>query len=323
MYKNDLIKLKRGSSSEWNSVNPILKLGEPGYEKDTNKLKIGDGTTRWNSLPYINDDLLSANDALLFKGTLGTGGTITSLPSIYEAGWTYKIITAGTYAGKVCEINDLIISIADRLSGNGVNNDWVVVQANVDGVVSSLGGTINKLSKFSSSLVIEDSIISESGNIVNVSGILNVNNISVSVSGHSHTALNITDFHSSVSGLLPSVSGSGYAVTSFNNNVYSVSVTGVQPSGDYSVVGHVHSSSNITDFNTSVSGLLPVSNIIGSGNINVSSFNKIFTVSSSGLVQSTTTNIPGASGIVNIVQISQANYDALSTIDPNTIYFIT
>lgn len=81
-------------------------------------------------------------------------------------------------------------------------------------------------------------------------------------------------------------------------------------------------SSQISNFNTSVSGLLPVKNIIGSGNINVNNFNGVFTVSSSGLVQSNTVGIAGASGINNLVQISQASYDALSVKNPNTVYFI-
>lgn len=47
------IRLKRGTSSSWARVNPVLLYGEPGYEKDTNKMKIGDGSTAWNNLPYI------------------------------------------------------------------------------------------------------------------------------------------------------------------------------------------------------------------------------------------------------------------------------
>jgi len=36
-------KLRRGTSEAWARVNPVLSYGEPGFEKDTNKLKIGDG----------------------------------------------------------------------------------------------------------------------------------------------------------------------------------------------------------------------------------------------------------------------------------------
>jgi len=81
-------------------------------------------------------------------------------------------------------------------------------------------------------------------------------------------------------------------------------------------------SANITDFNNSVSGLLSVKNVIGSGNINISSANQVFTVSSSGLVQSNINGITGASGVNNIVQMTQANYNALASKDPNTVYFI-
>jgi hypothetical protein len=45
-------QLRRDNSTSWNSVNPILAEGEPGLESDTLKLKIGDGVTNWNNLPY-------------------------------------------------------------------------------------------------------------------------------------------------------------------------------------------------------------------------------------------------------------------------------
>lgn len=86
------------------------------------------------------DGLLAANDAMQFKGTLGTGGTVTSLPTNnYSAGWTYKVITAGTYAGFVCEVGDLIIAVKDGpTSGTSViNSDWTVAQANIDGAVTA------------------------------------------------------------------------------------------------------------------------------------------------------------------------------------------
>ncbi len=67
----------------------------------------------------------TANDAMVFKGTIGTGGTVTALPATHKQGWTYRVITAGTYAGKVCEIGDMIICVTD---GTAASNDhWTVV----------------------------------------------------------------------------------------------------------------------------------------------------------------------------------------------------
>ena len=45
--------LRRGPAQRWIDVNPVLAQGEPGFEYDTNKLKIGDGQRRWTELPYI------------------------------------------------------------------------------------------------------------------------------------------------------------------------------------------------------------------------------------------------------------------------------
>lgn len=78
---------------------------------------------------------LSAQDVMVFKGTIGTGGTVTALPtSDYSAGWTYRVITAGSYAGQTAEVGDLIICVKDYATGF-LNSDWSVQQANIDGAV--------------------------------------------------------------------------------------------------------------------------------------------------------------------------------------------
>ena len=46
------IQLRRDTAAVWASVNPTLALGEPGVETDTYKVKVGDGTSDWNTLPY-------------------------------------------------------------------------------------------------------------------------------------------------------------------------------------------------------------------------------------------------------------------------------
>lgn len=47
------IQLRRDTASNWTSTNPTLSQGEQGYETDTSKFKIGDGTTAWTSLAYF------------------------------------------------------------------------------------------------------------------------------------------------------------------------------------------------------------------------------------------------------------------------------
>ena len=85
------------------------------------------------------DGILAANDAMVFRGTVGTGGTyeITAFNALatYNAGWTFKAITAGTIKGKVCEIGDTLYATVDRSGSGQLDADWVVVQTNIDGAV--------------------------------------------------------------------------------------------------------------------------------------------------------------------------------------------
>ena len=48
------IKLRRDTSANFTSANPVLGVGEPAYETDTKKLKIGDGTTAYTQLEYFS-----------------------------------------------------------------------------------------------------------------------------------------------------------------------------------------------------------------------------------------------------------------------------
>lgn len=114
-----------------------------GYSVETTLTGGANAIPRADAVKTYVDNLLSANDAMIFKGTLGTGGTITALPTTYSAGWTYKIITAGTYAGNVCEVGDLIIAVVDRSGSGNVNSDWIVIQTNVDGAVTGPSSATN------------------------------------------------------------------------------------------------------------------------------------------------------------------------------------
>ena len=46
------IQLRRDTAANWSTNNPTPSVGEPCFETDTGKFKIGDGITAYNSLPY-------------------------------------------------------------------------------------------------------------------------------------------------------------------------------------------------------------------------------------------------------------------------------
>ena len=55
------IQLRRDTAANWASANPTLASGEPAFETDTGKFKIGDGVTAYNSLDYIGEGDLPSN----------------------------------------------------------------------------------------------------------------------------------------------------------------------------------------------------------------------------------------------------------------------
>jgi hypothetical protein len=49
------IKTRHDTAANWLSVNPLLALGEAGFETDTRKVKYGDGVTVWSDLLYASE----------------------------------------------------------------------------------------------------------------------------------------------------------------------------------------------------------------------------------------------------------------------------
>lgn len=54
-----IIQVRRDTAANWTSANPILAQGEPGFEIDTGKLKFGNGSSTWNTLPYFTSGTYS------------------------------------------------------------------------------------------------------------------------------------------------------------------------------------------------------------------------------------------------------------------------
>ncbi len=76
MPAGQIIKVRRGTAAAWTSGNPTLAAGEPGYETDTGKIKIGDGSTAWNSLAYRFTGAVTFGTPAITLGTSAAAGSI-------------------------------------------------------------------------------------------------------------------------------------------------------------------------------------------------------------------------------------------------------
>lgn len=71
---------RRDIAANWTTANSVLLSGEIGLETDTDKLKIGDGATAWNSLAYFSGTPSAVNSVF------GRTGTVTAQSGDYSVG---------------------------------------------------------------------------------------------------------------------------------------------------------------------------------------------------------------------------------------------
>lgn len=104
------IQLRRDTAANWSANNPTPTAGEPCFETDTGKLKIGDGATAYNDLAYQGggDSLVksvdrnfyvSSNGELNLSTTLSVGDSVTAGTIVASTAVGTHALRLGSYAG--------------------------------------------------------------------------------------------------------------------------------------------------------------------------------------------------------------------------------
>jgi hypothetical protein len=76
MARNALIQVRRDTAANWTFTDPTLAAGEMGFETDTGKLKIGNGSAAWSVLSYFSIPTISTS--------LPTGGSDGDVWMVYS-----------------------------------------------------------------------------------------------------------------------------------------------------------------------------------------------------------------------------------------------
>lgn len=82
-----MIQLLRGTQSQLNSYSTIIPDGQPVFERDTGQLKIGTGSARYSTLPYVGSIFESSGGGgeVTFGGTDSNG--YLDFPSGHRLAW--------------------------------------------------------------------------------------------------------------------------------------------------------------------------------------------------------------------------------------------
>lgn len=138
---------RRGTKSQWETINPVLAVGEIGFSYNENVIKLGDGVTAWNSLPSVNGN--SAYQVAKVNGYSGTESQwLASLvgptgpqgpPGITNAHQSVVTMSAGAGAAST-----YFPGTAGADAGSGVGAH---IEANANGAIVAINGvtpTVNQ-----------------------------------------------------------------------------------------------------------------------------------------------------------------------------------
>jgi hypothetical protein len=129
-----VIQIKRGTASAWTSANTVLAAGEVGFETDTKKMKVGDGSTAWTSLTYTvtDGDISAVTAGTGLSGGGNSGGVTLSVDTATVATLTdTQTFTNKTLTGPAITGGTLINTVIKGL------------EEDVNVVASAATGTIN------------------------------------------------------------------------------------------------------------------------------------------------------------------------------------
>lgn len=168
-FKDKVTKLEADVKTKAPINNPIF----------TGKVMVGENEVAVKS--YV--DGLIANLSTSAPGVVDDSHPLPSKD--YKAGQTWRVAKAGTYAGNKCESGDLIICIKSYAAEGAGNTDFMVVQANIDGAVTSTATTSTV-----GDIVVFDAV---TGRVIKSSGV-NISSLNDAIAkSHEHSNKAILD----------------------------------------------------------------------------------------------------------------------------------
>lgn len=123
--------------------------------------------------------------ANLVSAEPGIVSSTSPLPENYKAGQHFRVAEAGTYAGAKCEVGDLILVVKSYSAETASNDDFMVLQANIDGAVTSAAETSTI-----GEIVVFDSV---TGKVIKSSGV-NISSLNDAIAkAHEHANKTVLD----------------------------------------------------------------------------------------------------------------------------------
>ena len=357
------IQFRRGTAAQWSDADPvILASGEPGFIADTNTLKIGDGSTAFASLSAVAGGGGGGGSEVNDLSSVVTWANVPDA-NITESSVVQHSGALRITESQITDLQSYLTAVSDdtapSLGGElNLNNNNITGTGNVNitGTVTAtdFSGPLNGAVQFECKMIGADG---KKGQVVYISGLSgNTSEVSLARSNSASTMPVFGILASDISqnssgevvtfGNLRNLDADDFVetgITLLQNDVLYVSsseagkITNVKPSGQSNLIQNIgkcirHTPTTNMTFKVGGAGRTnDVPNLnedqffLGnaSNQAVITDFSDAVGALTSDFVSSDVSGIPGASGVNNIVIISQEDFDGLSSVDSNTIYFIS
>jgi hypothetical protein len=268
------IQNRRGTTAAWGAANPVLFLGEFGVEltsSDDIKVKVGDGETSWDDLPYISSDV----DLSAYYTSTQTNSAITA--AITSAAATINTALSGKsnidHTHTLDSLSDVASSTATSgqyLRFNGTS--WEAGSADAPSLVSYDDLTdvpteftpedhthdlsdITEITATATEINLLDGVLATTTEINYLDGV--TSNIQDQISGraplsHTHAIADTTGLQSALDGKAASShTHTKSEITDFEHSHTTSDITGLQSALDGKAASsHTHTISDITNISS-------------------------------------------------------------------------
>lgn len=211
------------------------------YVGSTSGVNKDEGSKKLATEDYVDAAVESLPEPMVFRGSLGTGGTIADLPidGTANVGDTYKVITAGSYAGETAKIGDTFICLTKTED----SNTWELIPSGDEpsGTVTSI--TIKGTSP----------IISSSSSAITSSGTRTISHATSDVTPGVYKSVNVDAYGHIIAGSNPTTLG-GYGITDakIDNGTITLGANTITPlTSHQDISGKENTSNKVTSLSSS------------------------------------------------------------------------
>lgn len=135
------IQLRRGTAAQWSSANTVLAAGEAGFETDTSKFKIGDGTKTWTELGYADSGARTPTQYSLSIGAELNGGSATTFNGASAVSIDLPSTIARNISGSAASLTTS--RTINGASFNGSSN--IIVGGGIYGATAGVGAAFRNI----------------------------------------------------------------------------------------------------------------------------------------------------------------------------------